>query len=68
MSNAGDEFIKMFRNMAGMDNTAYKCVKCGEKVETIPVKTTVSEFPRKLFYCKNNKCVHFGIITVVAKK
>lgn len=67
MSNSGDEFIKMFRNMAGMDDTAYKCVKCGSLVEKIVVKT-MTDTPRKLFYCKNNKCVHFGIITVVAKK
>ena len=65
--NNPDDFINMFKNMAGLDGVVYRCVKCGSTVERITVKT-VMETSRKLFYCKNNKCVHFGIITVVAKK
>jgi DNA-directed RNA polymerase subunit RPC12/RpoP len=65
--NSADDFINMFRNVTGMDNVVYRCVKCGSVVEKIVVKTTM-DTPRKLFYCKYKKCVHFGIITVVAKK
>lgn len=66
MNNA-DEFIDRIMGIAGLDKTPYYCVKCGHKLDVIPVKTMI-ETPRKIFYCRNKQCIHYGLTTVVAIK
>jgi len=43
------------------------CNKCEEALEenTMITSQTTS---RKVFYCKNNRCKRFGLLTVVTKK
>jgi hypothetical protein len=60
-------FEQMFGSYLGKDDEhGYHCTKCDYEMEMIVVKTTL-ESPKKLFYCKRNKCERFGIVTVVAK-
>jgi hypothetical protein len=62
-----DDFMNMFMGVVGLDKTPYYCVKCHGQVEVIPAKTML-EKPRKLFFCRNNHCERFGIVTVVVRK
>ncbi len=66
MSDSIPDFLKEF--MGGTNQEApYYCNKCHSALEKEVVQT-IFETPRKLFYCKNPKCIHFGLITVVAKR
>lgn len=61
------DVMSFLREYSGSDATPYYCVKCRALLEKIIIKTTMEQV-KKLFYCKNNHCRHFGIITVVAHK
>lgn len=48
------------------------CNKCEEDLDSFPVITELvmglnMSAPKNLYYCKNNKCKRFGLLTVVAK-
>lgn len=61
------DFMEMFQSFAGVDNKIYYCNKCHSILKKLAIKTT-EDLPRKMFYCPNSKCEHFGLVTVVAKK
>ncbi len=48
-------------------NKKYFCTKCGALLFFMTVKVNMVVDQRKIFYCENNKCSHFGLCTVVAK-
>lgn len=61
-----EDVMNLFDSFSGKDGKhEYRCNKCNYEMEIISVKTVIDM--RKLFFCKNNKCGRFGILTVVAK-
>lgn len=59
---SSEEFVNMFRNVAGMTDPAFSfnCNKCGEEMALVE-KGRSFDF-QKMFYCKNNHCVRFGLV------
>ena len=47
----------------------YFCNKCDSDLTLINIAEVVDGIgkPKKFFYCKNNHCKRFGLLTVVAK-
>ncbi len=46
--------------------TGYFCNKCDRDLHSMQITTTDGTV-RTIFYCSNNQCVRFGLVTVVAK-
>lgn len=70
MSETADIFGQLFGQYTGdkkYDKHGYHCNKCDYELEQLVVQTPLKE-TKKLFYCKNNRCEKFGMVTVVAKK
>jgi len=42
------------------------CNKCDEPLKTIEIIASLGK-SKKMFYCKDNRCERFGLLTVVAK-
>lgn len=47
----------------------YFCNKCNSDLTVVNVAEVINGIgkPKKVFYCKNNHCKRFGLLTVVAK-
>jgi len=69
MTDAPDFFKEIFGQYTGekqYDKVSYRCNKCRYELDRIVVQD-ISQKSKKLFFCKNNKCIRFGLLTVVAK-
>ena len=78
LNPAQEDAFKLFEEMFGMlpkekpqvsaprVRQGHFCNKCDQELFYVEVQPTSGK-PRHLFYCVNNHCERFGLLTVVAK-
>jgi len=72
-SSPFDLFGKIFKETATTrqpsgDSVQFVCNQCSRPLFNRTFADFDTELPRKLFYCGNVSCEHYGLLTVVAVK
>lgn len=69
MNGSASPFDQFFgRGAGGETGVGYHCNKCKYEMDKFEVKDFMGFETKKLFFCTNNKCERFGLMTVVAIK